>query len=85
MLCTISSRIFDRLAQFMYSVSCSPEHVPRLVFDHDCVKVIAVALEPREETRVEALGGARDTCAALLFNLSSQVCACVLWGPQARL
>lgn len=99
-LCAMSGRNFSRLARFLYSVSCSAELVPRLVFQHDCVKVVAAVLEPgpsddaeggggddgggggggagdREENGGAAQGGsldgARETCAALLFNLSTQV------------
>lgn len=92
-LCAMSGRIMSRLAQFMYSVSCSPELVPSLVLEHDCMKVIAAVLEPvgheedgavegRQgggassgggEGRKESLDGAKETCAALLFNLSTQV------------
>lgn len=125
----MSDRIFARLARFMYSVSCTPELVPRLVFEHDCVEVVAAVFEPSppppageaEEGRQLGVGGgvgggvgvdvgggggggrsgvegegkdrgrdrgggggadggsrelldnARETCAALLFNLSTQV------------
>lgn len=95
-LCAMSGRNFARLAQFLYSVSCSAELVPRLVFQHECVKVMATVLEPRpgdevgggggdggggdgsargQEGKVGggSLDGARETCAALLFNLSTQV------------
>lgn len=104
-LCALSARIFASLARFMYNVSCSPELVRRLVFQHDCLKVVASVFEPHsavkdeedEERRVEdnrvgsgsalddgrggggqespngSLDGARETCAILLFNLSTQV------------
>lgn len=99
-LCAMSGRNFARLAQFLYSVSCSAALVPRLVFQHDCVKVVAAVLEPHLADGVEGgggdrggsggggggregkvggaasrgtLDGARETCAALLFNLSTQV------------
>ncbi|CBN77747.1 conserved unknown protein [Ectocarpus siliculosus] len=92
-LCAMSGRIMSRLAQFMYSVSCSPELVPSLVLEHDGMKVIAAVLEPvvqeeedgsvegRQgggagsgggEDRKESLDGAKETCAALLFNMSTQ-------------
>lgn len=100
-LCAMSGRNFARLAQFLYSASCSAELVPRLVFQHDCIKVVAAVLEPHPADKVErggagggrsdgsggggqegkdggagpggSLDGARETCAALLFNLSTQV------------
>ena len=99
-LCAMSGRNFARLAQFLYSVSCSAELVPPLVFQHDCIKVITAVLGPhpsdegeggRDEAggdgggregkvggaaRGESLDGARETCAALLFNLSTQVRMC---------
>ncbi|CAM9093459.1 unnamed protein product, partial [Hapterophycus canaliculatus] len=100
-LCALSDRIFASLARFMYSVSCSPELVRRLVFEHDCLKV-ASAFEPRpvceeedeggvkierigsvdvsdggggrggDDSQKGSLDGARETCAILLFNLSTQ-------------
>lgn len=85
-LCAMSVRNAARLARFMYCVSCSAELVARLVFEHGCVKVVAAVLEPRAaDDGVEGGGGggggerdssiddARETCAALLFNLSTQV------------
>lgn len=98
-LCVMSGRNSARLAQFLYSVSCSAELVPPLVFRHDCIKVVTAVLEPHpsgegeggrgdggaggdgvgREGKVggaplgESLDGARETCAALLFNLSTQV------------
>eukprot|EP00752_Nemacystus_decipiens_P010361 g9231.t1 len=96
-LCSMSGRNFARLAQFLYSVSCSAELVPRLVFQHDCIKVVTAVLEPHPADEREgggghggggdgggregkvggaasagSLDGARETCAALLFNLSTQ-------------
>ncbi|CAM9405226.1 unnamed protein product, partial [Discosporangium mesarthrocarpum] len=46
-LSAVSERIFARLAMFMYCVSCSTENVPELVFDHDCVQVVAAVMELR--------------------------------------
>lgn len=108
-LCAMSGRNSARLAQFLYSVSCSAELVPRLVFQHDCVKVVAAVLEPHPADEVGGGGGeggrgnggagregkvggtglvgspdgARETCAALLFNLSTQV-RIVRWDCQRQ-
>lgn len=86
----VSARILERLARFVYNMSCSPEHVGRLVLEHDCVRIAeAVAMASKEVVatdghqtgggsdeegggRMGSLRRARDTCAALLFNLSTQ-------------
>lgn len=74
-LCGFSARVFARLAHFIYSVSCSPEHVPSLVLEHDCIKVVAIVVDPDGKSGRKPSDGARETCAALLFNLSTQVVA----------
>ncbi|CAM9379489.1 unnamed protein product [Scytosiphon promiscuus] len=45
-LCALSDRIFGSLARFTYNVSCSRELVQRLVFQHDCLKVVASIFDP---------------------------------------
>ena len=74
-LCTMSARILERLTRFVYVVSCLPEHVVRLVLEHDCViRVAKAVVEPRGVGVVEwkPPNRTKDQCAALLFNLSTQ-------------